>query len=308
MSSYLDKQSKAFKGSVVSAASRVNNANRSGLASQPDTAPSPAPSNASNTSKNENTKRKREEPPPDSKIVFSQPQITGFGKNVQTQMNFVIEHMQKKGVPETLDDILGFLSLLYAPEEHQKFISNIVRKHPSVEWVPDPQLGKAQNWKSGTYIHKPKINVRTKDQLVTYLQSKIDAQGVSVKDLKDGWPLCVEPINQLAREHKVLVTRTKKDSLPRMVWIDDPSLHHRVDDEFKTMWLKTQNKLPSVDDLVGKLIAAGQKPASEDPSKRIKTGVKTKEKKKKATRKGGKVTNTHMAHLLKDYSDRAGKK
>ena len=74
---------------------------------------------------------------------------------------------------------------------------------------------------------------------------------------------------------------------------------HRVDNEFSLMWQRTE--LPGPDDLVRKLIDAGQKPASEDPSKRIKAPAKPKEKKKRPPRKGGRTTNTHMEHLLRDY-------
>ena len=66
------------------------------------------------------------------------------------------------------------------------------------------------------------------------------------------------------------------------------------------MWHKIE--LPSVDDLVRKLLEAGQKPASEDPSKRIKAPPKPKDKKRKGPRKNILATNAHMQHLLKDFS------
>lgn len=44
---------------------------------------------------------------------------------------------------------------------------------------------------------------------------------------------------------------------------------------------------------------AGLTPTSQIKEKVI---VKTKEKKKRAPRKGGKTTNTHMEKILKDYS------
>ena len=291
MSSYLEKQQAAFKSNVVSASSRIQKRNLE----PPASAPSPAPSNASNTSKNENkdTKRKREP----QKETYSQPSITSYGVEAYTQVTYVIEFLKKKDEPKTFREILEYLSQVHMQEDHNRNINAILKKHERVQWIPDP---KSKTWDSGTFKHRPIINVRNKEDLIGYLQRKPDAQGVSVKDLKDGWPDCEDAINELENEHKILVTRTKKDNHARMVWGDDPTLFHRIDSEFHVMW--RQVELPSVDDLVRKLVEAGQKPASEDPSKRVKPPPKPKEKKRKAPRKGGRTTNTHMEHLLKDYS------
>ena len=304
MSSYLEKQQKAFKGNVTSAASKVSNAKRAnGLVSKPEAAPSPAPSNASNTSisEKENNKRKRDAAlaASNASTVYSQPAQTGYGQTAYTQVTYVIDFLKAKDEPKTFDEILQYLSQMHAHEDSKKLIASILKRHERVTWKPDPEL-KAQSWSSGTFMHRPLINVRSKSQLISYLQAKMDAQGVSVKDLKDGWPDCEDAINELEAEHKILVTRTKKDNHARMIWSNDPTLVHKVDTEFQVMWNKIE--LPSVDDIVRRLMEAGQKPASEDPSKRIKAAAKPKEKKKKAPRKGGKVTNSHMAHLLVDYN------
>jgi transcription initiation factor TFIIE subunit beta len=294
MSSYLQKQQDAFKSSVVSVAPKINS-KRTLAAPTLDSAPSPAPSNASTGSKHESkdAKRKRES----TNVVYSQPAATGYGENTFTMVNYVIEYLQRKDVQRTLEEVLGFLNLHHQDEQTRRSMATILKKHPSVQFSPDPQ---SYAWDAGTYAHRPKIPVRNKKQLIAYLQTRTDAQGISVKDLKDGWPDCTDVINELERENKILVTRTKKDEIPKMVWGNDPSLVHKVDYEFARMWHQTE--LPTVDDLVRKLQDAGQKPASEDPSKRIKAAPKAKEKKKRAPRKGGKTTNTHMAHLLKDFS------
>jgi transcription initiation factor TFIIE subunit beta len=296
MSSYLDKQQAAFKSEAMSVAPKIS-AKRTLAPPAAENAPSPAPSNASNTSRNENkeAKRKREA----QNVVYSQPAATGYGTEAFTQVTYVIEFLKKKDEPKTFREILEYLSQVNAEDRTKTLIAKILRQHERVRWVPDPEL-KSQTWDSGTFMHRPIINVRTKKDLIAYLQNKADAQGVSVKDLKDGWADCEEAIDELEDEHKILVTRTKKDNHARMVWSNDPSLFHQVDFEFQDMWRKTE--LPSVDELVRKLQEAGQKPASEDPSKRIKAAPKTKEKKRKAPRKGGKTTNTHMQHLLKDFS------
>lgn len=293
MSSYLERQQAAFKTDVMSAAPKVTS--KHSLAAPPISAPSPSPSNASNASKSENKDAKRKREP--ANIVYSQPAATGYGNEAFTQVTYVIEFLKRKDEAKTFQEILEYLSQVNAEEHVKKLIIQILKKHDRVRWIPDSQ---AKSWDSGTFIHRPIINVRTKKDLVAYLQAKPDAQGVSVKDLKDGWPDCESAIDELERENKILVTRTKKDSHARMVWSNDPSLVHHIDNEFLEMWRKVD--LPSVDDLVRKLMDAGQKPASEDPSKRVKPPPKPKEKKKRAPRKGGRTTNTHMAHLLKDYN------
>jgi len=295
MSSYLERQQAAFASNVISAAPKVSN--KRTLAPPPASAPSPAPSTGSNSSKTDtkDLKRKREA----ATVVYSQPAATGYGVEAFTQVQYVIDMLKKKDEAKSFHDIISYLSISTSDEPFRKRIAAILKKHERVSWIPDPDP-KKKNWDSGTYKHRPLINVRTKRDLIGFLQSKADAQGISVKDLKDGWPDCEDAINDLEAEHKILVTRTKKDNHARMVWGDDASLHLAIDHEFKVLWQKVD--LPSVDDLVRKLIDAGQKPASEDPSKRVKAPPKPKEKKKKAPRKGGRTTNTHMQHLLKDYS------
>ncbi|CZR57121.1 related to transcription initiation factor IIE, beta subunit [Phialocephala subalpina] len=297
MASYLAKQQAAFKSDAMSAAPKVATKQRSLAPPAPESAPSPAPSNASNASKSEGKDMKRKREP--QNVVYSQPAATGYGTEAFTQVTYVIEFLKKKNEPKTFREILEYLSQVNADDRTKVLIARILRQHERVHHTPDPNL-KVQSYDSGLFEHKPIINVRSKKDLIAYLQAKVDAQGVSVKDLKDGWPDCEDAIDELEKEHKILVTRTKKDNHARMVWGNDPTLHHEVDFEFQDMWHKTE--LPSVDELVRKLQDAGQKPASEDPSKRIKAAPKPKEKKKRAPRRGGKTTNTHMAHLLKDFS------
>jgi transcription initiation factor TFIIE subunit beta len=297
MSSYLERQQNAFNKDVLSASSKVSTKRTLAAQSQPTSVPSPAPSNTSNASKREDKelKRKREE----QNVVFSQPQDSGYGVHSLTQVTYIIEYLKKKDEPKTFREILEYLSQVHAPEQQRRTLAGILRKHDRIQWIPDENSTKYA-WDSGRFAHRPIINVRNRTQLLAYLQSRADAQGVQVKDLKDGWPNCEATIDELEAEHRILVTRTKKDNHARMVWANDPTLVHRVDTEFMEMWDKI--KLPSTDEVVTKLLEAGQKPASEDPSKRVKAAPKPKEKKKRAPRAGAKVTNTHMAHLLKDYS------
>ncbi|EGS19666.1 putative transcription initiation factor [Thermochaetoides thermophila DSM 1495] len=235
-------------------------------------------------------------------IVYSQPDRTGTGENIISQMAYAISWLRSKEEPQTYWDVLSYLSATSRPESEQEYFVDQMRRNPQIQWIPDPDLSE-QTWKSGTYVHRPIIpGVKSKDTLIAYLQKKQDASGVSVKDLKDGWPDCEQAIAELEREHKVLVVRAKKDGAARMVWLDDPSLFHEVDPELKLMWARVE--VPSVDTIVQRLLAAQQKPASEDPRLKQAANAPTQQdkKKKRAQRRTGKATNTHMEHLLKDYS------
>lgn len=293
MSSYLDKQSAAFSSGVASAASKVS---KPRSLAAPAAAPSPAPSHTSSNGDSKELKRKRDLPA--QNVVYSQPAITGYGQDAFTQVTYIIEFLKKKGEAKTFKEVLEYLSQVNAPEQTKRALASILRKHGRVTWIPDSDL-KSQSWDSGSFKHRPIIAVRSKTELIAYLQRKSDAQGVSVKELKDGWPDCEEALTDLELEHRILVTRTKKDNHARMVWANDASLYHNVDYDFIKMW--NDIKLPDTDDLVKKLMDAGQKPASEDPSKRAKAAPKDNPRKKKPARKGGRTTNTHMEHLLQNY-------
>ncbi|KAK4128468.1 transcription initiation factor IIE, beta subunit [Parathielavia appendiculata] len=244
------------------------------------------------------TPRKDRDTP--SNIVYSQPAMTGTGDSIISQMAYAVSWLRSKDEPQTCFDVLGYLSATARPENEREFFVEQMRRHPQIQWIPDPDLSE-QTWRSGTYVHRPTIpGVKNKTQLLAYLQKKTDASGVSVKDLKDGWPDCEAGINELEKEHRVLVIRAKKDGSARMVWLDDPSLFHEVDPQLKVMWARTE--VPSLDTIVQRLVAAQQKPASEDPRLKAAQAPKEQKKKKRVQRRGAKSTNTHMEHLLKDYS------
>lgn len=301
MSSYLQKQQEAFRGNVISASSKISNKRSLAATDAPiPAAPSPSPSNASTTSKADQKDKKRKAEVPAGNIVYSQPADSGYGSDMMTQVQYIIKYLKDKDEPKTFQNIVGYLGLpaYQLTPEKQRSLAGILRQHPRLQWRPDPS-DNSHEWDAGLFTHRPIINVRNQTDLLAYLQKKVDAQGVSVKELKDGWDRAEEGIGRLEAAHKVLVTRTKKDNHARMVWADDPSLYHPVDLEFANMWKGLE--LPSPDDVVTKLIAQGQKPASDDPSKRVKAPPKPKEKKKRQARNNGKMTNTHMQHLLRDF-------
>ena len=295
--SHLEKQSKAAPGSLSATAKLANPAATSSGASKNARA-SPSPSIASDAAGNsKDAKRKRDGE------IYSQPAQTGYGNEVRTQLSFAVEYLKgKKGEPKTAADIIGHLSLRNFTDEHKRKLMGIIRTHPRVEHRADESLSE-QTWETGTYIYSPKIaGVKDKTSLLAYLQRKKDASHTSVKDLKDGWPDCDQALEELERAHKILIVRTAKDNIPRNIWIDDPSLHHHVDPEFRVMWSRVQ--LPELDDMHRKLVGVGQKPASDDPLSRAANGpAKSKQPKKRAGKRTGKATNVHMAHLMQDYSN-----
>ncbi|PTB68936.1 transcription initiation factor IIE, beta subunit [Trichoderma citrinoviride] len=281
MSSYLEKQSSVFRGSLASAASKLSNPSSIKAAAAASLAPpSPSPSAASD-SNTPTAKRKRDAAPD---VPFSQPQLTGYGAEVKTQMTFAVEYLKKKGDAKTIQDIIDHLSLRNYTEEHKKELTEGLRRHPRVEWRPDPSLSE-QTWKTGTYKHRPIIpGVKDATSLLAHLQRKTDASGVSVKDLKDGWPDCEDTLAKLEREHKVLVVRTRRTT------------------SRATSGPTTRRCTTSLDDMHRKLVSVGQKPTSDDPRKAAAVAAKPKQQKKRAGKRIGKATNTHMTHLLNDYS------
>lgn len=293
--SYLERQREAFAGGLSAAASKIGGGANS---KRPLAPPSPSPSITSSTSAAAGatpTKKDRDGPT----TVYSQPVSTSAGTTLLAQVTYVIDWLKQKDEPKTMQDILEYVSARSKSAEEQEEFARSVRGSPRIQWHPDPSANE-QTWYSGTYTHRPVIpNVKSKTQLLGYLQKRIDMRGVPVKDLKDGWPACEAAIDELEKENRLLVVRWKKDNHPRTIWINDPSLVHHVDPEFRTLWHKVE--VPSLDAIVQRLSAVGQKPTSEDPRLKVVSAPKV-EKKKRSSRRPGKSTNTHMEHLLKDYS------
>ncbi len=292
MSSFLDRQREAFASGLASAAAKIP-------AKRPIPA-SPSPSVASTTSAAAGatpTKKPKRDP---VGTIFSQPENTGVGSDIGTNVHYGVDYLKATDGALSLKKILNHLNLDKEAEAFQKIIVDRLRNNPRVTWNPDAGLSE-QAWNSGTYEHRPIIpGVKTAVDLLHYLQRKGDAQGVAVKDLRDGWHDVETGITELEQQHKVLAVRNKKDNHARYVWLDDPTLCHAVDAEFQVLWHRVE--VPGVDDIVRRLNAVGQKPTSEDPRLKIAATPKEKKQKKRIARRTGKSTNTHMEHLLKDYS------
>ena len=284
--SYLDNQLSAFKSNLTSSSTKISN--KRTVATQKTSSPSPAPSQASVSSKND-LKRKRPEP---TNVVYSQPGNTGTGHNIITQVTYVIEYLKAKGTPQTFPDLLSYLSMQHANNEDRKNLLFIVQHHEKINYNPNGTKGE------GTYTFRPAHDIQSRDQLLGHLQAQPTAQGLSVRELKDGWQDAENTINALEAQCKLLVIRNKKDDHPKMVWPDDPSLAVHIDDEFKNIWSKI--KLPEPGALADELEKAGLTPTNK--ARGVKAKVKVQEKKNKKPRRSGKTTNTHMMSVLRDYS------
>ncbi|KAI9789257.1 MAG: hypothetical protein M1816_006266 [Peltula sp. TS41687] len=288
--SYLQKQVDAFKTGLTSSSSKISNKRTTATTAQ-HASPTPAAPSSSPEKPNE-LKRKRPEP---SNVVYSQPADTGTGRNLMTQVTYATEYLKTKEAPQTLAQIASYLSLK-TPESKQS-IATILKRHERVEYVRD---GTSTHWSAGTYRFRPLHNIRTGTELLAFLQSQPTAQGLPVRELKEGWTGAEEAIDLLESKHQILVTRNKKDNHPRMVWANDPSLAQHVDAEFQSLWFKVT--LPAKEDLPREMEKLGLKPTSADPSSMVAAAPKEKQKKQKKPRKGGRTTNTHMAGILRDYS------
>lgn len=286
-SQFLAQQMAAFRSEVSSASTKVSQ--KRTTAPNPVPRPSPAPSVSSIASKAAaDLKRKRPETPVN--VVYSQPADTGTGRNLMTQVTYAVEYLKTKEKAISFQDIFDYLSI---PNIEDKLtLERILNAHSKIEYDPQGLGGR------GGYRFRPPHNVRSADELEAYLQRQTTAQGIQVKELKEGWPGALDAIDTLEEQGKLLVTRNKKDNTAKMVWPNDPSLQHNVDDEFKNLWYKV--KLPvETADLRTQLVEFGLTPTSQ-----VKAVIQgnNKEKKKKASRRGGKTTNTHMLSILKDYS------
>ncbi|KAB5583137.1 hypothetical protein GE09DRAFT_291760 [Coniochaeta sp. 2T2.1] len=303
MSSYLDRQQNSFASSLAGAAAKLGGP----ATKKPLAPPSPSPSVTSTTSAAAGgtpSKRDRDVATP-SNIVYSQPALTGTGHSALAQMTYVINWLKEKDEPKTIQEILEYVSLHHRPQAEQENFIDHVRRNPHIRWIPDESLPH-QTWRSGTYAHRPTIpGVRNKTQLLGYMQKlSADMKGVLVKDLMDGWPSCPSAIDELEKEHKLLVLRFKKDEKPKQIWSDDPSLFHAVDPEFKAAWHRVD--VPDLENIHRRLMQVGQKPTSEDPVVKKMAEGKVDKKKKKNARRGGKTTNAHMRQLvqLEEYQRR----
>lgn len=290
--SHLQQQLKSFNASVVDYAQRMPQQKRfaNNSASAAPSGSSQVPSPASTPMPGSDPKKKRHE----TDIVYSQPANTGTGKDIMTQVLFAIEHMKNKGIPLKFPDIVSYLSLQQRPngQGYIHALRNILQRHEKVEYDPQGANGE------GTFSFRPPHNIRSTESLLRHLQGQTTASGMSVRELREGWPDVEETINRLEKEGKLLVTRNKKDDRAKMIWANDPSLIQHFDGEFRQIWEKI--KIPDEQAVKEELEKAGITPTGKNRVVKVRPMVE--QKKVKKPRRSGKTTNTHMMGVLRDYS------
>jgi len=217
------------------------------------------------------------------------------GSEIMTHMVFAVNYLQEK-FPEgaTLPDVLNYLSLPTELQKHTPYIRRALEGHERVAMIPKHE---SPNGKE-LFRYNPKHPVTDSDSMKSYLSSLPDAQGIIVRELKDGWPNCVAELEALAAKHEVLLLRQKKDNAPKTVYPDSPVFYVHMDSDFVDFWSKC--KLPASEaELRTELEKANLTPTSQ--VKEVKKGNMSKREKRKPNRRGGKTTNTHMAGILREY-------
>lgn len=220
------------------------------------------------------------------------------GHELLTNVNFARKYLKEK-LPAALpfQEIIRHLSL---PVDAEKNIPHIKQALEQDERVEVIRRGTSGN-DNDLFKYRPKVPVTNAEELKDYLAGRDSASGILVSDLKDGWPDCVPAINKLEKESAVLVIRQKKENMPKLVFADSPSNHIHVDNDFRDFWFKT--KLPTTEgEIRMELEKAGITPTSQ--VKEVKKVDNKKKERKKGRRQGGKITNTHLQGMLKDYGSR----
>lgn len=247
---------------------------------------SPAPSSPS-TYSTISVKRTAEEDDFDDDYKPKKPAHDTTGSHLSTKLLLAVEYIKDRDAPVKVDALLSYLNI-NNDTQNSKLVS-LVKNLDKIKY----------HEKDNTLEYVSIHNIKTKDDLLVFLRSQPTFRGISVKELKDGWNGCLGAINELEQEDKILVLRTKKDNHPRLVWANVGGELGAIDEEFVKIWLNV--KLPERSELPGKLNKLGLKPASVDPATIKKDDNNAQIKKRKQRR--GKITNTHMAGILKDYSN-----
>ena len=273
----------SFKASLLSG-SGLSTA-RNAATSSPSPAPSQVPVSSHETSNPNQTTLKTDG-------IWSQPADTGTGTSLLTQISYTIKRLQKDGTSFTLEGLISYLSLHVLTEQETRIFAKALRDHPSISYDPAGLDGQ------GSYTFKSRYDIHDSSQLLRHLQGLPTFHGLPANDLKEGWADSEEAIRNLQDSHKLLVLRSRKDEKAKMVWLDDPTLCRRIDPEFRDIWGKI--KLPDPETTAADLERNGLLPTNK--FKKPKVARKTQEKKQKKSKRSGKVTNQHITHILKDYS------
>lgn len=205
------------------------------------------------------------------------------GSHLSTQLHLAVEYVKQHDAPVSVHKLQNYLSF-----DVNRNLLPLLKEIDRIKYDPEAQ----------TLEYVSLHNIRDGDDLLNFLRSQPTFKGTSVKDLRDGWAGCIPAITELEEQGKILVLRNKKENTPRLVWANLGGDMDTVDEEFRQMW--SDVKLPPRDLLYQALIDQSLKPTGADPQAVKKKPVQAEKKQRKARR--GKITNTHMKGILKDYS------
>ena len=229
------------------------------------------------------------------------------GSELLTQVWNAVKYLKEKETkPVPFDALIGYLSLPNDAQRNIPLIKRALQQNDRVTYLSKAESGIGKE----AFKYRPLHPVTNGEELKEYLARQTTAQGIPVKDLRDGWPECLPTLSRLESEGYVLITRNKKDNTPRSVFPDSPNYHilhpatnlpQKVDADFVDQWAKT--RLPASEaEIRTELEKAGLVPTSQ-VKEVVNRGGGRKEK-RRVVRKGGKTTNQHMLGILKDYAKR----
>ncbi|BFZ56576.1 transcription factor TFIIE beta subunit, TFIIEB, Tfa2 [Savitreella phatthalungensis] len=208
----------------------------------------------------------------------------GTGQHMLSQMQYSIEYL-KKSLPggKTTSELSSYLSKPITPA-----LAHVLRHNERVSYESA----------TDTYYFQPVYKVRNKEQLLAVLGAQIVSSGLSVKDLKEGWPSCVDELEEMEKQGEVLLIRQRKDDKPKTVWDSGAGkFHTSVDKEFQQSYERIQ--VPPPLQVTRELEALGLKATGSDGlglgMKKMDAGQQKKQKRMR--QRGHKVTNTHMQAL-----------
>ena len=218
------------------------------------------------------------------------PSISDTGFDPRTNVVFAIDRLKEKA-PASIPsgDLISYVLPAHKRDNSAQInrFKQFLRVNPKVSY----------DSKADSFSFKPTLAIYNATDLLDFLQKQETALGISVRDLKDGWSNVEETITKLETQHKLLVSRQKKDNHPRMVWANDPSLHAPLEPEFKDIWEHVP--LPQQEDIIKELKREKLNPAGQVAAPKA---VAATDKKKKKVRRGAKITNIHIQDMFKDYS------
>lgn len=235
------------------------------------------------------------------------------GSEILTQVVNAVKYLKEKdSKPVTFDNLIGYLSLPNDAQKNIPFIRRALRENERVEFIPKTEAASGKE----SFKYRPLHPVTNVEELREYLATLPPAQGIPVKELRDGFPDCFPAIRVLETEGRLLCVRNKKDNTPRTIYADSPSYHilsstssttdshpnvMKVDPDFADIWSKT--KIPASEvEIRTELERAGLTPTSQVKDTGGLGRGGGKKERKRAVRRGGKQTNQHMLGILKDYS------